>query len=133
MYFAGASADGGDVYFDTPQRLTWEDVDEHFDIYDARVGGGFPEPAAPAAPCAAAAEGSCQQGSGASPPGSTPATSTFNGPGNPPVKSQKKHHKKKHKQSKKKHHKKKHKNPEKKRNPRTGGAGRANTDRRAGK
>ena len=60
LRFAGASADGDDLYFTTVDRLTWQDVDSQLDVYDARVGGGFAEPAAGPAPCDPLAEASCQ-------------------------------------------------------------------------
>jgi hypothetical protein len=40
--FLDASADGSDVFFSTFSRLVGQDIDESRDIYDARVGGGFP-------------------------------------------------------------------------------------------
>lgn len=52
--FADASADGSDVFFTTAQPLVDQDDDQALDLYDARVGGGFPgqSPPAPPAPCA---------------------------------------------------------------------------------
>lgn len=52
--FADASADGSDVFFTTAQPLVNQDDDQALDIYDARIGGGFPgqSPPAPPAPCA---------------------------------------------------------------------------------
>jgi VCBS repeat-containing protein len=44
VYIAGASVSGDDVFFSTYQRLTWQDHDDAGDLYDARVGGGIPEP-----------------------------------------------------------------------------------------
>ncbi len=43
-----ASADGDDVFFTTSARLVPEDQDEHSDMYDARVDGGFPAANPPA-------------------------------------------------------------------------------------
>jgi hypothetical protein len=43
-YFLGASASGDDLFFVTRDRLVRSDVDDNFDMYDARVGGGFPDP-----------------------------------------------------------------------------------------
>ncbi len=130
LIFGGASADGGDLYFATPKRLTWEDVDNHYDVYDARVGGGFAEtPPLPPA-CDPGAEGSCQAASGGGPVGAAAGSSTFSGPGNPPVQSQrhkKRHHKKKPKH--RKHHHRKHKHHGKKKHKHR----RANGNRRAGK
>jgi hypothetical protein len=48
-YFLEATASGDDVFFVTRERLVGWDVDDSYDLYDARVGGGFPDPA-PAAP-----------------------------------------------------------------------------------
>lgn len=41
--FIDASADGRDVFFTTRERLVAADRDSQIDIYDARIGGGFPE------------------------------------------------------------------------------------------
>jgi sugar lactone lactonase YvrE len=50
--FVGASDDGRDVFFQTDEPLVSQDVDEGTDVYDARIGGGFPgqspPPASPA-------------------------------------------------------------------------------------
>jgi hypothetical protein len=48
---ADASANGDNVFFTTNAQLVPEDQDESFDMYDARVDGGFPVTAAPPAPC----------------------------------------------------------------------------------
>ena len=45
--FIDASASGDDVFFLTRERLVGADTDNQIDIYDARVGGGFPEPVQP--------------------------------------------------------------------------------------
>jgi hypothetical protein len=50
-YFVDASADGGNVFFSSPQRLLPADEDENYDVYDARIGGGFPPPPVPPPPC----------------------------------------------------------------------------------
>jgi hypothetical protein len=76
--FADASADGSDAYFLTGSSLVGADPGA-IDLYDARVGGGFPE-GGEGIPC----EGdSCQ----ALPPEPTEPTLTtlLSGPGNPPV------------------------------------------------
>lgn len=50
-YFIDATANGDDAFFVTRDRLVGWDVDGSYDLYDARVGGGFPEPAQPAPAC----------------------------------------------------------------------------------
>jgi hypothetical protein len=50
-WFLDASADGHDVFFVTAQPLVGWDHDTAFDLYDARIGGGLPEPEPAAAPC----------------------------------------------------------------------------------
>ncbi|HST56781.1 MAG TPA: NHL repeat-containing protein [Solirubrobacteraceae bacterium] len=41
--FVDASPSGDDVFFTTRQQLTGSDRDDVVDLYDARVGGGFPD------------------------------------------------------------------------------------------
>ena len=43
-YFLEASPSGDDAIFVTRERLVGWDLDQGYDLYDARVGGGFPEP-----------------------------------------------------------------------------------------
>jgi hypothetical protein len=69
---------GGDVLFRTPDSLVAQDTDLLSDIYDARIGGGFP---APAAPQMCSGEG-CQGPVSASPVIGVPASETFAGAGN---------------------------------------------------
>ncbi len=45
------SPSGRDVFFVTSQGLVPQDVDGTLDVYDERLGGGFPPVAAPAQPC----------------------------------------------------------------------------------
>jgi len=132
-FFGGASADGGDVYFTTPVAITGDDQDERWDVYDARVGGGFPEPASPVSPCDATAEGGCNSGEANAPsPAAVPATSSFTGPGNPPPTQHKPKQKKKHKQQKKPKPKKKQKQ-QKKQHMKAGKNRRANANGGAAK
>ncbi|HEX3734363.1 MAG TPA: hypothetical protein VHU86_04340 [Solirubrobacterales bacterium] len=128
--FVGASTNGSDVYLSTPEALNWEDPDERISIYDARIDGGFPEPAAPAAPCEAVTEGSCQRPSQGAATAPGVATGNFSGPGNSrPSNNTKKSKKKKHSKKKhKQHSKKKSKQKKNKKKNKSAGA-----DRRAGK
>ncbi len=76
--FIDASSDGSDAFFLTARSLVGADPGA-VDLYDARIGGGFPEPPGPI-PC----EGdSCQ----VLPPEPVDPTLTtlLSGPGNPPV------------------------------------------------
>ncbi len=81
-YFLDASVDGTDVFVATAQRLLPRDEDSAYDIYDARVDGGFPEPPAAAQPCA----GEQCRGAGEAPATfAAPPSASFSGPGNLPV------------------------------------------------
>jgi hypothetical protein len=91
----GATHTGEDVFFATGQPMVGWDADNSIDVYDARVGGGFPEPPAQPAIC----ESEACTGPGTSAPDTSGAgTAVFEGPGNPPAKHRKarKHHKKRH-------------------------------------
>jgi hypothetical protein len=59
----GLDASGADVFFGTADPLLAQDVDTNYDLYDARSGGGFP---APSAPAGCEGEG-CQGGPSAGP------------------------------------------------------------------
>jgi hypothetical protein len=63
-WFLDASADGRDAFFVTRERLVGWDVDTVYDLYDARVGGGFPEPTVAPPPCSGDA---CQGSPGVAP------------------------------------------------------------------
>lgn len=80
-YFLEASRDGDNAFFATSQSLLRTDDDRAYDIYDARVAGGFAEPAAPAAPCED--ETSCAGVIGPPSVVAIPGSVTFVGPGNP--------------------------------------------------
>jgi hypothetical protein len=54
-YFLDACADGHDVYFVTRGRLVGWDKDNAYDAYDARIGGGLPNPVAAPRECTGAA------------------------------------------------------------------------------
>lgn len=81
-HFMDASPNGEDVFIDTADQLLPSDTDTREDVYDVRVGGGFPVAAAPPA---------CDNADSCKPPVSpqpgvfgAPASATFSGPGNPP-------------------------------------------------
>jgi hypothetical protein len=77
-YFLEASEDGKDAFFATREPLSHWDTDRAYDIYDARVDGGFPEPPLPPPGCTGDA---CQPpSSGLNDP--TPSSASFYGSGN---------------------------------------------------
>jgi len=78
-YVLDASPDGRDAYIATRQRLLGWDHDESYDLYDARVDGGFPEPAPEPAACTG---DSCRSGVNPAPAAPT-AASQNPGEGNP--------------------------------------------------
>ncbi len=43
----GTDESGEDVFFSTADRLVPQDTDDQLDLYDARIGGGFPAPVSP--------------------------------------------------------------------------------------
>jgi hypothetical protein len=61
---ADISTDGSTVFFTTSEGLVAQDTDQGYDIYAARIGGGFPESPAPPAGCS----GEACRGSAAAPP-----------------------------------------------------------------
>jgi NHL repeat len=72
-FLVDASADGRDVFFSTREQLTGWDTNENYDVYDAREGGGFPEPSPPPI---CEGEG-CKPPASAPPSTSSPATANF--------------------------------------------------------
>lgn len=84
--FIDADKDGSNVFVRTAQSLVGQDPGL-VDVYDARIGGGFPEPPPPKASC----EGEGCQNPPAPPVPPTPASSVYQGPANPtPAKGRKK-------------------------------------------
>lgn len=74
----GTTPSGDDVFFATHESLVPQDIDTAGDVYDARVGGGFPPPPPRPVECEGAA---CS--TPASPPNdATPSSFTFAGAGN---------------------------------------------------
>lgn len=76
-YFLDASADGSNVFFATRERLSAWDVGSDYDIYDARIGGGFPEPP----PVAPSCIGDACQPAPISLNDPTPGSAAVSGPG----------------------------------------------------
>jgi len=72
-----SSASGDDVFFATQEGLVDADRDGEFDVYDARVGGGFPS--GPAVPDCAS---NCREPEGPPPPAVSPPTLLDGGAGN---------------------------------------------------
>jgi Tol biopolymer transport system component len=78
-HFVGASSDGTDVLVFTTDRLAPQDIESSQQIYDARVGGGFPyRPFIPGCD-----SGQCQGPQTPAPSFGPPASATFVGLGNP--------------------------------------------------
>jgi hypothetical protein len=78
VVLAGTDASGADVFFTTADPLVPQDTDTELDIYDARVDGGLPAPAA-----TPECQGDiCQGVQGAPPLFGAPSSATFAGPGN---------------------------------------------------
>ena len=67
------SASGSDIFFPTQSELVGQDTDDLLDVYDARIGGGFPAP--PPRTCPPESEGGCQ-GSSTKPGEGEPALSS---------------------------------------------------------
>jgi hypothetical protein len=100
----GLDASGKDAFFQTADPLIPSDIDTAFDIYDARIDGGFPAPAAPVA-----CEGDpCQGSPSAPPPLGAPGSVSELGGGNlaAPVEGKPKPTKHKHKHKLKKRRRK---------------------------
>jgi hypothetical protein len=77
-YLYGMSADGSDVVFLSGDVLNFEDPDGTPSLYDARIGGGRPQPPAPPGECL----GEACQAAAEVPNDPTPASSSFQGAGN---------------------------------------------------
>lgn len=74
----GEKVEAGNVFFGTHAQLVPQDTDTDGDLYDARIGGGFPPPGAATAVC----EGDACDNPPPAPIDSTPVSLTFSGPGN---------------------------------------------------
>ena len=77
----GVSGNGDDVFFQTADDLLPQDIENSTQIYDARVGGGFPY----TTPVYGCDSGQCQGAQTPAPVFAPPASATFVGVGNPPI------------------------------------------------
>lgn len=79
-YFLDASASGDDVFIATADQLLPSDTDFHIDVYDVKVGGGFPVSITPPV----CVNGDSCKGPVSPQPGvfGPPASATFSGAGN---------------------------------------------------
>jgi hypothetical protein len=75
--FLGTTPSGRDVFFATHSQLVAQDGDSSGDIYDARIGGGYPPPPARPVEC----EGDACSPPAPAPIDATPGSSTYQGPG----------------------------------------------------
>ncbi len=117
LFHGMGGPDDEDVFISSYARLSPEDKDFTADLFDFRVGGGFPAPESPALPCDPAAD-QCQ-GAPSAPPAAPSSNSGAEGPGNPPLaKKPKPHGHKKHKHRK---HKRRHKRSHRTANSNRGG------------
>jgi hypothetical protein len=101
LNLAGISPDASNILFRASAHLTGYELDHEPNIYVARVGGGFPPPPQPPAPCS---EDSCQGPLQAPPRFDTPGSKSFSGPGSAKLKSKKNKKKQKHRHKKKRRH-----------------------------
>jgi hypothetical protein len=75
----GETVEAGNVFFGTHAKLVAQDTDEAGDLYDARIGGGFPVRGGKG-PC----EGNACENPAPAPIDATPGSLTFSGVGNTP-------------------------------------------------
>lgn len=80
-YFVDTTPSGNDAFFLTRDRLVGQDIDDSYDLYDARVGGGFAAPPPPPLPCTGSTCRPSQTPVGAYVP---QGSATFRGGGNVP-------------------------------------------------
>jgi hypothetical protein len=110
-FILDTSTSTGDVFFATAEGIDPADTDQSYDVYDARVGGGFDRTVL--APCSGE---ECQPPPGVVPSASPPVSSLLHGPGNAKQRNQVKKKSKKHaSKNKKKQHAKKQANKKSKR------------------
>jgi hypothetical protein len=93
-WFVYGTPSGDDAFFATRENLSLLDTGDQFDLYDARVGGGFEETTA--VPCGGE---TCRGTLAPTPASQPPASSSFAGSGN----ERPRHHRKKHRRKKRNH------------------------------
>lgn len=102
LLLRGISVDGSDILFSIAAHLTGHELDHQPNLYVAHVGGGFPPPPTPPAPCN---EDACQGPLVAPPRLASPGSAELSGSGNSAAKQNKKRHKTRHHKKKKKRQK----------------------------
>jgi hypothetical protein len=78
-WFVEADQSGHNAFIVTRQALAGSDTDTSYDLYDVRLGGGFPAPPPPHVIC----QSETCQGSLTAPPAAAPLSSGVEGPPNP--------------------------------------------------
>jgi hypothetical protein len=76
--FLDAGVEGDDIFIRTASSLATQDPEGTIDVYDARIGGGFPSPPSQPAEC----EGQACQSPAPAPSDPTPSSANFHGSGN---------------------------------------------------
>jgi hypothetical protein len=94
-YYVGTGQSGRDALFVTSQPLVGWDTDQVYDLYDARIEGGLPEPADKESRC----EGEACQSTAIAPVAGSPASSSLNAADRPSAHKQAKKKKKKRKKA----------------------------------
>lgn len=77
-FFLATDRDGSDAFILTAEPLSRWDVDQYYDVYDARIGGGVAEPTLSAGSC----DGDACQPPPAQLNDPTPGSAALSGPGN---------------------------------------------------
>jgi hypothetical protein len=77
--FGDASPSGADVFFLTRDRLVGQDKDDNVDLYDAKIGGGYPDSGQAAGGCEGEA---CRASQSPAPTFATPGSSSVGAGGN---------------------------------------------------
>lgn len=81
-YLLDASSDGRDIFFSTRQSLVGQDTNEDYDVYDARIDGGFASQNEPIAPEVCKGLEACRSALSEPPAQLSPGSAVLVGPGN---------------------------------------------------